>query len=216
MVEQSGGKPESAKISVIIPAYNEGARIGLVLREVKSFADEVLVIDDGSQDNTGEISLHHGARVIRQENSGYIKSIKHGFNLARGDIVVTLDADGKHNPADIPRLIQPLLEGRADVVLGKRDQVARPSERALSLLTGLRIPVHDTGTGFRALTRHLAQRLSIPGKCICGTSVLEYYRLGARVAEVPISLRIADKPRKIAWEHLAQFWIVLKLLCQRW
>lgn len=206
----------SGKISVIIPAYNESARIGQVLREVKPFADEVLVIDDGSQDKTAEIALACGARVIRQENSGYIKSIKHGFKQASGDIVVTLDADGEHNPADIPRLIQPLLEDRADVVLGKRDQIARPSERVLSLLTGLRIPVHDTGTGFRALTKQLAQRLSIPGKCICGTSVLEYYRLGARVAEVPISLRIADKPRKIAWEHLTQFWIVLKLLCQRW
>lgn len=201
---------------MIIPAYNESARIGQVLREVKPFADEVLVIDDGSQDKTAEIALACGARVIRQENSGYIKSIKHGFKQASGDIVVTLDADGEHNPADIPRLIQPLLEDRADVVLGKRDQIARPSERVLSLLTGLRIPVHDTGTGFRALTKQLAQRLSIPGKCICGTSVLEYYRLGARVAEVPISLRIADKPRKIAWEHLTQFWIVLKLLCQRW
>jgi glycosyltransferase involved in cell wall biosynthesis len=204
------------KISVIIPAYNESARIGQVLREVKPFADEVLVIDDGSQDKTAEIALACGARVIRQENSGYIKSIKHGFKQASGDIVVTLDADGEHNPADIPRLIQPLLEDRADVVLGKRDHIARPSESVLSLLTGLRIPVHDTGTGFRALTKQLAQRLSIPGKCICGTSVLEYYRLGARVAEVPISLRIADKPRKIAWEHLTQFWIVLKLLCQRW
>jgi glycosyltransferase involved in cell wall biosynthesis len=211
-----GKQPVPGKISVIIPAYNESARIGQVLREVKPFADEVLVIDDGSQDKTAEIALACGARVIRQENSGYIKSIKHGFKQASGDIVVTLDADGEHNPADIPRLIQPLLEDRADVVLGKRDQIARPSERVLSLLTGLRIPVHDTGTGFRALTKQLAQRLSIPGKCICGTSVLEYYRLGARVAEVPISLRIADKPRKIAWEHLTQFWIVLKLLCQRW
>jgi glycosyltransferase involved in cell wall biosynthesis len=216
MVEQNGDKPILVKISVIIPAYNESARIGLVLREVKPFADEVLVIDDGSQDNTGEISLQHGAQVIRQENSGYIPSIKNGFKQASGDIMVTLDADGEHNPADIPRLIQPLLEGRADVVLGKRDQIARPSERILSLLTGLRIPVHDTGSGFRALTRQLAQRLSIPGKCICGTSVLEYYQLSARVAEVPISLRTVDKPRSIAWGHLSQFWIVLKLLCQRW
>ena len=206
----------SGKVTVIIPAYNEGARIGLVLREVRPFADEVLVIDDGSQDNTGEISLQHGARVIRQENSGYIQSIKNGFKQASGDIVVTLDADGEHNPADIPRLIKPLLEDRADVVLGKRNHIARPSERLLSWLTGLRIPIHDTGTGFRALTKKIAPQLSIPGKCICGTSVLEYYRLGARVVEVPITLRIVDKSRKIAWGHITQFCIVLKLLCQRW
>jgi glycosyltransferase involved in cell wall biosynthesis len=204
----------SAKVTAIIPAYNESARIGRVLREVKPFVHEVLVVDDGSLDNTGEIALASGARVIRLERSGYIKSIKQGFQQASGDIVVTLDADGEHDPADIPRLIQPLLEGRADVVLGKRDQIARPSEWALSLLTGLRIPVHDTGTGFRALAKKTAQKLSIPGKCICGTSVLEYYQSGLRVAEVPISLRVVDKPRKIAWGHLSQFLIVVKLLCK--
>jgi polyprenyl-phospho-N-acetylgalactosaminyl synthase len=204
------------KVSVIIPAYNESARIGWVLQEVKPFADEVLVIDDGSQDNTGEISLQHGARVIRQENSGYIKSIKLGFQEAGGEIVVTLDADGEHNPAYIPRLIKPLLEGRADVVLGKRAHIARPSERWLSRLTGLKIPVHDTGTGFRALTRVIARKLAIPGKCICGTSVLEYYRLKARVVEVPISVRVVDKRRKIAWGHIIQLFIILKLLRQRY
>jgi polyprenyl-phospho-N-acetylgalactosaminyl synthase len=202
-------------VSVIIPAYNEGARIGQVVQEVKPWADEVLVIDDGSRDNTGDVARQHGARVIRQENSGYIESIKQGFREASGAIVVTLDADGEHDPADIPRLIQPILEARADVVLGKRDQIARPSERVLSLMTGVRIPVHDTGTGLRALRRELAQQLVIPGKCICGTSVLEYYRLGARVVEVPISLRVIDKPRKIAWGHLSQFFLVLRYLCKR-
>jgi len=206
----------SAKISIIIPAYNEAARIGQVLCEAKPFAHEVLVIDDGSRDETAATAQAHGARVICQENSGYIKALKTGFKAARGDIFVTIDADGEHDPADIPRLIQPLLEDRADVVLGKRNRIARPSERIISLLTGLRIPVHDTGTGLRALKRQLAQSLAIPGQCICGTSVLEYYRLGARVAEVPISLRTVDKPRKIAWGHLTQFWIVLRLLCQRW
>lgn len=205
----------SATVSVIIPAYNEAARIGQVLRQVKPFAHEVLVIDDGSQDGTAALAQASGARVICQENSGYIQAIKTGFKMARGDIFVTMDADGEHDPADIPGLIRPLLEDRADVVLGKRNRIARPSERLISLMTGLRIPVHDTGTGLRALKRQLALRLAIPGRCICGTSVLEYYRLGARVAEVPISLRIADKPRKIAWEHLSQFWIVLRLLCQR-
>lgn len=205
-----------AKVSVIIPAYNESARIGCVLREVAPFAHEILVIDDGSQDNTGEIALTYGARVIRQENSGYIKSIKVGFKVAKGDIVLTLDADGENDPADIPRLIKPLLEDRADVVLGKRNYVPRPSERLLSWMTGLRIPVHDTGTGFRALTRNIAQKLSIPGKCICGTSVLEYYKLGARVVEVPVSLRVINKPRKIAWGHIAQFFIILSLLRQRY
>ena len=200
----------STGVSVVIPAYNESARIGQVLVEVQPFADEVLVIDDGSQDNTGEIAFQAGAQVIRQENAGYIPAIKRGFQEARGEVVVTLDADGENDPADIPRLVQPLLAGEADVVLGKRNQIARPSERLLSLMTGLKIPVHDTGTGFRALTQEIAKKVIIPGRCICGTSVLEYYALGARVVEVPVILRKIAKPRKIAWGHVTQFCIILK------
>ena len=133
--QQKADGSMKAKVSVIIPAYNESARIGFVLREVAPFAHEILVIDDGSQDNTGEIALTYGARVIRQENSGYIKSIKVGFKVSKGDIMVTLDADGENDPADIPRLIKPLLEDRADVVLGKRNHIPRPSERLLSWMT---------------------------------------------------------------------------------
>jgi polyprenyl-phospho-N-acetylgalactosaminyl synthase len=204
------------KVSVIIPAYNEGPRIGKVLEKVKKFADEVLVIDDGSSDDTAEVAIMSGARLIKQNNSGYIKSIKRGFREASGDIFVTIDADGEHNPEEIPHLIKPILEGQADIVLGKRQHIARPSERFLSWLTTLRIPLHDTGTGFRALTNKVARKLTIPGKCICGTSVLEYYSLGARVVEVPISLRTVAKPRKIAWGHIKQFFIILRLLGKRY
>ena len=106
MAGQRRDRPMPAKVSVIVPAFNESARIARVLRGIKPFADEVLVIDDGSKDNTGEIALQHGARVIRQKNSGYIESIKNGFKEASGDIFVTIDADGENDPEDIPRLIK--------------------------------------------------------------------------------------------------------------
>jgi hypothetical protein len=126
--------------------------------------------------------------------------------------VVTLDADGEHDPHEIPNLIRLLVNGQADLVLGKRSRIARPSERLINRLAGWKVPVSDTGTGFRAMSRDLALKLTFPGKCLCGTSVLEAHGLGARITEVPISVNVIDKPRKIAWGHFFQFFYLLRLL----
>jgi glycosyltransferase involved in cell wall biosynthesis len=210
------GSEDLAKVSVIIPAYNEAQRIGQVIKDSSLYADEVLVVDDGSTDDTGAIALKHGARVIRLNRSGYLQAMKSGFAHATGDIVVTLDADGEHNPHEIPKIIRPLVNGQADLVLGKRPRIARLSERLINRLARCKVPVSDTGTGFRAMTRELALKLTFPGKCICGTSLLEACGLGARVTEVPISLQVIKKPRKIAWGHLYQFFAVLRLVLKGW
>jgi len=200
-------------ISVVIPAYNEASRIGEVVRKALPYADEVIVVDDGSADNTAEVAAMAGARVIRQANAGYIAAVKRGFREARGDVIVTMDADGEHRPEDIPRLVAPILTGEVDLVLGARPHIARLSERFLNWLTRLRVKeVSDTGTGFRALRRDLAVKLELRGRCICGISVLEPLALGARPAEVPIALNRTDKPRRIAWFHLLQVWYVLRWL----
>lgn len=208
-MHRSGGFP---KVSVVIPAYNERQRIGPVIKDSLLHADEVLVVDDGSTDTTGEVSSKNGARVIRLKRSGYLQALKSGFSETSGDIVVTLDADGEHDPHEIPALIGPLLNDRADLVLGVRSRISRPSERVINWMAQWKVPISDTGTGFRAMKRDLALKLTFPGKCICGTSVLEAYGLGARIMEVPISLRTVNKPRKIAWGHLCQFFYVLRLL----
>jgi glycosyltransferase involved in cell wall biosynthesis len=196
-------------VSVVIPAYNEAERIGLVVRDALDHAAEVVVVDDGSADGTAAVAVTAGARVIRQENAGYIAAVKHGFREARWEVVVTMDADGEHRASDIPRLAAPILADQADLVLGARREIARPSERFLNRLTSLRVAVSDSGTGFRALRRSLALRLELDGRCICGISVLEPAALGARITEVPIELKTIDKPRRIAWYHVPQAWIVL-------
>ena len=202
-------------VSVIIPAYNEAARIGPVVRAALQYADEVLAVDDGSSDGTAREARDAGARVVRQDNAGYIAAVKHGFREARGEVVVTMDGDGEHRPEDILRLVAPILSGEADLVLGARPHVARPSERFLNWLTRLRVKeISDTGTGFRALRRDLAVRLELRGRCICGISVLESVALGARVAEVTIGLSRTDKPRRVAWFHVPQVWYVLRWLLQ--
>ena len=192
-------------LTVVIPAYNEATRIGSVVSEAVKFADELIVVDDGSVDETASIAEQHGARVVRQANSGHKAALKKGFREAKGDICLTMDADGEHDALDIQRLVWPIELGQADMVLGKREHVARISERFISRLARLKTNVHDTGTGMRAMRTDLVRKLTLPGRCICGTSVLEAYHLGARIQEKPIHLREVVRPRKVAWEHTLQF-----------
>jgi glycosyltransferase involved in cell wall biosynthesis len=200
------------KISVIMPAYNEATRIGTTVREAQTYAAEVVVLDDGSIDGTVRAAEEAGAPVLQQQHEGYIAAIKRGFREAKGEVVVTMDADGEHRAADIPRLVAPIEEDRADLVLGARAEIARPSERFLNWLTHFRVQVSDSGTGFRALRRNLGLKLKLRGRCICGISVLEPAALGARIVEVLITLKTIDKPRRIAWYHLPQVWYVLQWL----
>jgi glycosyltransferase involved in cell wall biosynthesis len=204
--------PSDRNVSVVIPAYNEAARIEPVVRSARRFSDEVIVVDDGSVDETAARAEAAGARVVRQRNAGYLAAVKRGLGEARGEVVVTMDADGEHRAEDIPRLAKPVVDGEADLVLGRRPAIARPSERFLNWLAGFRVPVSDTGTGFRALRRDLAVRLELKGRCICGTSVLEPAAMGARITEVPIALAEVSKPRRIAWYHLPQAWYVVRWL----
>ncbi len=203
---------QGGRVSAVIPAYNERERLAQVIAETRPHVDEVIVVDDGSDDGTGLVAQQGGARVLRRERGGYLGAIKAGFAAAGGDLVVTLDADGEHDPGDIPRLLAPLLADRADLVLGRRPRIDRPSERLITWLVGWKVPVADSGCGFRAMKRSLALRLTFPGRCICGASVLEAHSLGARIEEVPISLRTIDKTRRIAWGHLQQWVVVLRLL----
>ncbi|EHR79127.1 glycosyl transferase [Thermococcus litoralis DSM 5473] len=111
------------KTLIIIPAYNEELTIGSVVALAKKYGD-VLVVDDGSKDRTSEIAQKAGAIVIRHEvNKGKGAALKTGFGyaLANGyDVIVTIDADGQHNPDEIPLLLKPILEGEADLVIGSR------------------------------------------------------------------------------------------------
>ncbi|MFO7990724.1 MAG: glycosyltransferase family 2 protein [Thermoplasmata archaeon] len=202
-------------ISAVVPAYNEGKRIERVLEELSDFVDEIIVIDDASQDDTSGIASRY-ARVIRnKKNLGYIGSIKRGFNEAKGDIVVTLDADGEHDPRYIPAMVSPIQNRKADLVFGKRDQVPRVSERVVSYMVRRRVGAKDTGTGFRAIRSGLAKRLELKGRCTCGIFALEAKSKGAEIKEIRAPTRDIDKPRGIAWDHFYQFFTVLKFLIKK-
>jgi len=200
------------KVSVVIPAYNEAMSIGNVIANCKAFCDEIIVVDDASTDDTAEIAKNSGAAVIRNEkNLGVTKATQNGFKAAHGDIIVTMDADGQHDPSDIPKLIKPLEEGTAEVALGVRSEIPHRSEKIINALTNLSVKCSDAGTGFRAIKADLAKKMKLHGTCLCGTFVLETHKRGARIVEILVQVkpRISGK-RKVRTRHIRQFFYVLK------
>ena len=123
----------SPKISVIIPAFNEESSIGLVLNDLpRKTLHEIIVVDNGSTDNTAEVALESGARVVQEKRKGYGSACLRGIaELNQPDIVVFLDGDYSDFPEDIDQLIQPILSGEKDFVLGSR--MILPESRAALL-----------------------------------------------------------------------------------
>ena len=204
-------------VSAVIPAYFEEKTIASVVEGCIPFVDEVIVVNDGSTDDTTINAREAGARVIEQDhNMGVMKAIQRGLREAHGDIIVTLDADGQHNPAEIPQLVKPIIEGKADLVMGERPSFPHLSEKILTWLTSLRVPCSDVSTGFRAIKREIAQEMKLYGTCLCGTFVLEAARKGARVKCVPVSIRERVGKRRIQTRHIAQFFYVLRDVVRFW
>jgi len=210
----AAGKP---RVSAVIPAFREERTIGEVVRGCLSHVDEVLVVDDGSGDDTAVNAEAAGARVLRlPRNMGVLKAVETGLREASGDIIVTIDGDGQHSPDDIPHLVHPIILGEADLVMGARPSLPHLSEKVLTWITSLRVPVGDASTGFRAIRKETADRMRLHGACLCGTFVLEAARNGARVKDVPVT--VAERRhggRRIQTRHLRQLlyvaWDVLRL-----
>lgn len=206
------GAERDPRVSAVVPARNEAARIGATIAELRRHVDEVVVIDDASTDATEGAAREAGALVVRnEERRGYVGSVKRGFRTASGDIVVTVDADGEMPVERIADLVAPIAAGAADMVQGHRTHVPRVSERLVSAIARLGGPVGDSGTGFRAIRTELARELEIPGSCICGSLALEALARGARLAEIPIETRRVPGRRRIAWNHAGQAVVVLRL-----
>lgn len=201
-----------AEVTVLLPAYDEGPRIRRVVRELVP-AYDVLVVDDGSTDDTAAEARAAGAAVVERPTSeGYVPALKHGFREASGGILVTLDADGEHRPADVDRLVAPVRNDEYDLVLGSRTVVPRRTERLLNALVRRQVGVSDAYTGFRALRASVAADLDVGPVSTCGTLVLEAAATGARIGEVTVETRDVRKPRGVAWNHGAHALAVLGYL----
>ncbi len=154
------------KILACIPAFNEEKVIGNLVKKTLSYADKVIVCDDGSSDNTFNEAKISGAKVIRHDkNLGKGAALKSLFDYARNlnfDVIVTIDGDGQFLPEDIPKLVTPIIEKKSDIVIGYRfdDKTEMPSYRkignkVLDKITSLAsdLPFRDTQSGFRAYSK---------------------------------------------------------------
>ena len=108
------------KTSIVIPARNEEISIKEVIEKCKPYGDEILVVDGHSEDKTRNVALELGIRVVSDNGKGKGDGLRAGLKEAQGDIVVFIDADGSHDPKDIPKLIQPIIEHKADLVVASR------------------------------------------------------------------------------------------------
>jgi glycosyltransferase involved in cell wall biosynthesis len=167
--------PADLRIAVVIPAYQAVATVATVVAgaRVARPGAPVYLVDDGSTDGTGDVGRRRGATVLRHvTNRGKGAALATGIAAALAadaDVIVTLDADGQHPPGEIPRLLAPIADGRADLVLGARERtgsmpVSRRftnwlSARLATRLAGQGGGVSDAQTGFRAFTRAVAQRV---------------------------------------------------------
>jgi Glycosyl transferase family 2 len=195
------------KIAILIPAYNEADNIGHVLelmpKEVCGVATEVLVVDDGSRDGTGDVAAEHGALVARHvTNRGGGAALRTGYRLmveSGALIVVTLDADGQHLPSEMPRLVEPVLSGEVDVahgsrVLGHADRNHFARElgivffnRLVSFIT--RTHVTDCSNGYRAVrTTVLPQLVLRQEQFHTSEFMIEAIKRGIPAREVPITV----------------------------
>jgi hypothetical protein len=195
------------KIAILIPAYNEAENIGVVLdqmpKEVCGVATEVLVVDDGSRDGTGDVAAEHGAPVARHvTNRGGGAALRTGYRLmveSGALIVVTLDADGQHLPSEMPRLVEPVLSGEVDVahgsrVLGHADRNTRARElgivffnRLVSFIT--RTHVTDCSNGYRAVrTTVLPQLVLRQEQFHTSEFMIEAIKRGVPAKEIPITV----------------------------
>ncbi len=188
-----------------IPAYNEEKTIAKVIVLTKPHVDKVIVCNDGSKDFTGEIAKELGAIVVEHEqNMGYGAAISDLFAKAReldADILITLDADGQHDPNDIPKLIEPILKDEADIVIGSRflageKEIPKTRELGVKILTRLtevtsKYNLTDAQSGFRAYNKKAIQLIQ-PREKGMGVSteiLLKAAKHNLRIKEVPTTIK---------------------------
>ncbi len=195
-------------VSVVIPVFNEEITVGDVVTRTKKTLEkmgvtyEILVIDDGSDDSSADVAEERKATVLRAKHQGKGFALRSGFRRAKGEWVITLDADGSHKPEEIPLVLRYLMEDRADFVVGSRfsksednktkvPKINRTGNKLFNsltrYLTGVKIT--DSQSGFRAIRASLinGMKLRSRGYEVESEMLVKALRMNARVKETSIS-----------------------------
>ena len=222
-------------VSFLIPAFNEARTIAEVIDRVSQlpFEKQLIVIDDGSTDETPAIleRLSEGRDdmvVIRQENRGKGAAIRAGIPRIEGEIVVIQDADMEYDPAEVPSLIDPIVQGHADVVYGSRLAGGRPQRaylfwhllgnRFLSLFTGIlyNTTLSDMETGYKAFRSDVLRSLDLRENDFAIEPEItgRICKLHLRIYELPISYygRTYAEGKKITWrDGFKAVWVLIRV-----
>lgn len=211
--------PFDQKTLVLIPAYNEGERVAPVVKRALACLP-VLVVDDGSTDGTAAFAREAGAEVLQQQpNQGKGAALLAGFAAAleRGfQAVITLDADGQHDPAEIPAFTAAFRDHQADLVIGQRDFSQMPPARRLANTLGAALfswaldqPIPDNQSGYRLISRRLMEAISSPeelGFEFEVEMIVTCVQKGFTLEWVPISTIYGNEKSHInPLRHLAKF-----------
>ena len=206
-------------ILALVPAYQAGPMVGPVVASARAYLP-VVVVDDGSTDDTAVVAEQAGATVLRQvPNAGKGAALRAGFRHALeagADAVVTLDADGQHDPDDIPAFLAAFAVSRPELVLGRRDFGSMPPVRRLSNTLGGWVfsaavgrNVADNQSGYRLIGRRLMAALldsTESGFEFEVEMIARCIALGLPIAEVPVRTIYAGEPSHIRpWRHFTEF-----------
>jgi len=200
---------EEMLLSIIIPVYNEELTIGNIIDRTKivvqqtGLRNEIIVVDDRSYDKSLEIAKRHSVRLFTlKQHLGKGYALRAGFFKARGDIIITIDSDGSHKPEELPEVLAPILQDKADLVIGSRylnhKKVAARKLNAfgvglfnslIALLTG--VVITDSQSGYRAMKRQILkdQKLESGGYEIESEMLVKTAKKNFRITEVPISFQ---------------------------
>ena len=222
---------EPPLVFVVVPAYNESAAVGGVIRDLKTEFPDVVVVDDGSRDQTSAEAARAGAVVLRHViNRGQGAALQTGIEYALragAGIIVTFDADGQHRVEDVHNLVAALRSSGADVAIGSRfldlrsnvpllrRLMLRAAAFFMRLVSG--VALTDAHNGLRAITRNAAEKihLTIDGMAHASEIIDQIYRNRLRYTEVPIVVRYTEYSMRKGQSGLAAFRIAFDYLMKR-
>jgi len=218
--------PGPSKICILIPAYNAQRTIGSVLERVRSLGFDTIVVNDGSSDETGEVARGYGVHLLEHpENLGKGASLRTGFQYLLGkgyELVITLDADGQHNPLEIPFLLKVFQSVEPDLLIGSRaggfDQMIflrrfwnRLGARAVSRLC--HSDITDSQSGFRLIRNEVLRKvhLSTVGFDTEMELLIKACKRGFSVLSIPIHVPMIDGTLSSHFRPVKDTWLVCKL-----